>query len=331
MKEDLKTKLLVQRLLEQCSLKRALVIGDIMVDHYIWGRVSRISPEAPVPVVHVDKDTFVPGGAANVASCLAGLGASVKLLGAYGDDTYGCELSDMLNKHSIELMSEGLIPGGRTICKTRVIAQRQQICRIDREPMAGSSERGIHLSESVLAEAVMDRDIVLISDYAKGYIDEPLMRMIRSTRQSKVDHWLLTLDPKPKRELDLVGLDLLTPNWVESLELAGLTERMYSVADSREVCKRIYDKYQPKYLVVTLGENGMLLCQEGQVIGRIPTVAREVYDVSGAGDTVVATLSIALSCGMSLEDAAHVANAAAGVVVSHLGTSPITRELLQEV
>lgn len=322
---------LIKTLLEQCRRLKTLVIGDIMVDHYIWGRVSRISPEAPVPVVHVDKDTFVPGGASNVACNLAGLGGAVSLLGAYGKDSHGEQLQALLAKRQIQLLTEGLLDGCATICKTRVIAQRQQVCRIDREDPLSSYHLEDRLSCSTLQEILRGYDAVILSDYAKGVITNELLQAVRQQHDAANRKWLLAMDPKPKRELDLAGLDLMTPNWVEAKQMAGLSGQESFSTQGKQVCDIIYQRYQPRYLVVTLGEDGMLLCEQGQVMGHIPTVAREVFDVSGAGDTVVATLSLALAGGMSLIDAAQVANAAAGIVVSHVGTSPITRELLQEV
>lgn len=319
---------LIRYLLEHTAHCRVLVIGDIMVDHYIWGTVNRISPEAPVPVLHVDKDTFVPGGASNVACNLAGLGAGVDLLGAYGADVDGEQLEHLLSPYEIQLLADGRLAGCATICKTRVIAQRQQICRIDREGGQPDYDLLAGLSLSRLEELIKDYRVVLLSDYAKGVITDPLLQELRRLHAAHPGKWILAMDPKPKRHLNLSGLDLMTPNWAEAKQMAGLSGQESFDKCGTQVCEAIYDRYQPKHLVVTLGEDGMLLCEQGKVIGHIPTVAREVFDVSGAGDTVVATLALALACGMSLIDAAHVANAAAGIVVSHYGTCPIKKSEL---
>ncbi|MCH8475212.1 MAG: PfkB family carbohydrate kinase [Opitutales bacterium] len=313
-----------------------LVIGDLMLDHYIWGDATRISPEAPVPVVHVDRDSYVPGGAANVASNLAGLGVRTGLLGRCGNDDGGHSLQKLLKKDQIDLLPQSLSEALPTIVKTRVIVQRQQMCRIDREKAPCTYTLSPNLSDHELKDITSRYDAIIISDYAKGVIDDSLLHRLReilqtSTSQSqKINSKpLLVADPKPRRHLDLSGFDLLTPNRSEALELAGLHSNPSEDFPDREVCHRIYQKYRPHNLVITLGSEGMLLCQEGQVIGRLPTEAKEVFDVSGAGDTVIATLTACLTTGMGLEASASFANKAAGIVVSHVGTTPITLAELQ--
>lgn len=317
---------------------RILVIGDIMLDHYIWGDATRISPEAPVPVVHVDHDTFVPGGAANVACNLAGLGVQTSLLGRYGPDDGGNRLGTLLSECNIHLLPIGCQTKISTIVKTRVVVQRQQMCRIDRE----MPQEAYLLSDSLNLEKLEDLlagvHAVILSDYAKGVIDAPLLDLLRRSRErevggqdpqaSKAASPLLVLDPKPKRHLDFSGMDLMTPNRTEALQLAGLPSDPHAPFDDTRVCAAINERFAPKNLVVTLGAEGMLLCREGEILGRLPTEAREVFDVSGAGDTVVATLTAAFAAGLDLEPAAKLANKAAGIVVSHVGTSPISAEAL---
>lgn len=310
---------------------KILVIGDLMLDHYIWGDATRISPEAPVPVVGVERDSYVPGGAANVACNLSGLGVQTALLGAHGADEGGIHLEQLLTMQGIRLCDLGR-KNVKTIVKTRVVVQRQQICRIDREEaqdcyaLSGATEAGE--LENVLAGV----DAVIVSDYAKGVIDQKLLSSLRAYVERQSRSILLVVDPKPKRKLDLSGMDLMTPNRTEALQLAGMPMDHNAEFDDALVCKRIYEVYAPQNLVITLGAEGMLLCHNGKILGRLPTEAREVFDVSGAGDTVVATLTAALAAGQPLEDAAKLANKAAGIVVSHLGTSPIqAADLLAEL
>ena len=307
---------------------KILVIGDVMLDHYIWGDATRISPEAPVPVVGVERDTYVPGGAANVACNLAGLGVCTTLLGQYGPDDGGNRLGALLSEQNISLLSFGCRTKSATIVKTRVIVQRQQICRIDREQQPENYSLSDSLSDESLAAIFADADAILLSDYAKGVLDQELIQRIIeiTTSSAPGSSPLLVMDPKPKRHLNLSGMDLITPNRSEALQLAGLPSDQGAPFEDQVVCEAIYARYQPHNLVVTLGADGMLLCQEGKILGRLPTEAKEVYDVSGAGDTVVATLSAALAAGQDLETAAQLANRAAGIVVSHVGTSPINLE-----
>jgi len=317
-----------------------LVVGDVMLDHYIWGDATRISPEAPVPVVGVERDTYVPGGAANVAANLAGLGVGTRLLGRFGPDEGGERLGLLLSERSIRLLPLGCANDVSTIVKMRVVVRCQQMCRIDRELAPAAYRLTDRLDPGALDELLDGIDAVVISDYAKGVVDDALLELLRKRRDhSALDDGatpaddrpspFLALDPKPKRRLDLSGMDLLTPNRAEALQLAGLASEPGSPFDDAEVCGRIHQAYAPRNLVVTLGPEGMLLCREGRVLGRLPTQAKEVFDVSGAGDTVVATLAAALASGRTLEDAADLANRAAGIVVSHIGTSPISAKELE--
>jgi len=301
-----------------------LVIGDIMLDHYIMGDATRISPEAPVPVVSVASDRYVPGGAANVANNLAGLGISPTILGSYSDDPECLRLRELLESKKIQLSRLGQKQGIPTILKTRVVVQRQQLCRIDREGKPADYGLDHLFASDAFAELIRATDAILLSDYAKGVINDGLLQRIRSEFADQVKPPLLVIDPKPKRQLDLHGLGLMTPNRSEALQMAGFDSGPDAEFDDTAVCDAIFEKYAPQRLVVTLGADGMLLGEAGRIIGRITTEAREVFDVSGAGDTVIAVLTAALAAGEPLEDAAALANKAAGIVVGHLGTAPIS-------
>lgn len=308
-----------------------LVIGDLMLDHYIWGDVHRISPEAPVPVVHAVKDTYVAGGAANVALNLASLGVNASVIGSLGDDTQGDMLRGILRAANINTAACFGGENVNTIVKTRVIARNQQLCRIDRE--AARADYAIDTrpgASTAITEAIARADAVIFSDYAKGVITQGLLDFAIPAARKNVT--LVALDPKPSRKLAFHGVDLITPNRHEALELAGLPEpgpgESYPLA---EVTRRIHEAHAPLHLIVTLGADGMAVCRGGLVVETLPTQAREVFDVSGAGDTVIATLTAALAAGASARDAAAFANTAAGIVVSKMGTAtPTPAEILAE-
>lgn len=303
---------------------KILVIGDLMLDHYIWGEVHRISPEAPVPVVHATRDSHTAGGAANVALNLSALGVAASLVGSLGRDANAETLLDLL--HAAGIDSTGCIrhPDAPTIVKTRVIARTQQLCRIDREASRASyAIEPTPENNALLDSLVAGADAVIVSDYAKGFITQDCLDHVfaLATRHGK----FLAVDPKPARHLKFRGAGLVTPNRHEALELAGLPEPChgdsYPLAD---VCRLIHQKHAPKLLVITLGADGMAVCQDGEVLQTLPTSAREVFDVSGAGDTVIATLTAALAAGASAVNAAEFANTAAGIVVSKMGTATPT-------
>ncbi len=311
-------------LLKKIKHLRILVIGDVMLDHYIWGDATRISPEAPVPVVDIARDTWTAGGAANVALNIASLGARCSVAGFIGNDDAGAKLTAILHEKNIRTLPT---PGkAATIVKTRVLVQHQQLCRLDREAAPTAYQVTPAAVESLLKEEIAASDAVILSDYAKGILTDSLVAKVMTLARAAGK--LVALDPKPKRKLAFHGLDLITPNKRESLQLAGVEWAPHTPFPAVEVCARLHDLYATKHLVITLGEDGMLLSSGGRIIKTIPTAAREVYDVSGAGDTALAGLVLALAAGAKLETAAHFANAAAGVVVGKLGTATVTPQEL---
>ncbi len=312
-------------LLKKISQLRFLVIGDVMLDHYIWGDATRISPEAPVPVVDIARDSWTAGGAANVALNIASLGARCTVAGFIGLDEAGERLAAILREKKITPLST---PGtGPTIVKTRVLVQHQQLCRLDREAPPIAYQFPGSAAAELLSPALQECDAVIFSDYAKGILSDDLVD--RVTKRARAAGKFVALDPKPRRKLAFRDLDLLTPNKRESLELAGMELTPHAGYPAAEVCARLHRLYGTKNLVITLGEDGMLLSTGGKILKTIPTAAREVYDVSGAGDTALAALALALTAGATLEQAAHFANAAAGVVVGKLGTATVTPAELQ--
>lgn len=311
---------------------KVLVVGDIMLDHYIWGDVTRISPEAPVPVVHVNKDSYTAGGAANVALNLANLGIQTSVLGHCAQDEAGNKLAEIFRVNNIQQLlevREGNVP---TIIKTRVLVRGQQLCRIDRE----SSREKYNVEqyegfEALFSKALEEVNAVIISDYAKGVVTQSLIDKLVEHPRHRNGSLLIAVDPKPSRRLNYHEVGLLTPNRNEALELAEIAapqpDEDYPL---EEICTAIENKFHPRLLVVTLGAEGMAICNEGLVVNRLPTEARQVFDVSGAGDTVIALLTASLAAGASPIEAATLANIAAGVVVSHMGTAPITQLELEE-
>jgi D-glycero-beta-D-manno-heptose-7-phosphate kinase len=315
-------------LLRRIAGLRILVVGDIMLDHYIWGDATRISPEAPVPVIDIERDSWTAGGAANVAINIASLGAQCTVFGFIGHDADGIRLRAVLRDKGVDVIAT---PGaGMTIVKTRVMVRHQQLCRLDRESPPSAYAVPPARAGRLLGRAIKACDAVIFSDYAKGLLDDRLVSQV--AKLARAERKFVALDPKPKHPLSFSGLDLITPNRREALHLAGIEPAQGAAFPAAAVCARLDERYGTKNIVVTLGEDGMLLSASGRVIKTIPTSAREVYDVSGAGDTALAGLVLALASGAGLEEAAHFANAAAGVVVAKLGTATVSpQELVEHV
>lgn len=304
--------------------QQILVIGDMMLDHYILGDTHRISPEAPVPVIEVREDTYRAGGAANVAHNLRALQAEVELCGWVGKDESGARLLGLFLQAGVAFDKAFVKAEVPTILKQRVMVRNQQLCRLDREALPAAYNMEAPDILQLLTHKLKGVKAVILSDYAKGVLSQPMAdALLKGARQVGC---LVAHDPKPRRNFLLKGVDLLTPNRAESLQMAGINLTAGEGYPAEEVCRVIWERYQPHYLVITLGAEGMLLCTEGKFLKTLPTYARAVYDVSGAGDTVVATLTAALAAGACLEEAAHLANTAAGVVVGKVGTATATPE-----
>jgi D-beta-D-heptose 7-phosphate kinase/D-beta-D-heptose 1-phosphate adenosyltransferase len=310
----------MNELLERIKSLRLFVIGDVMLDRYVRGEVSRISPEAPVPVLHVDGEDSVAGGAANVGLNAADLGASVDLGGVFGQDESGERLLALIAERGIACDPAFASSQAPTICKTRVMAGNQQICRVDREESYQAYAPNLDALSELLAEKARNADAVIVSDYAKGFVNDELLSLLRSEAK------FLAVDPKPRRCLNYDSPDLMTPNKVESLQLAGLERGDFEEFPADAIAAAIHDSHRPHRVAVTLGADGMLLIEHGKVIQRIPTAAREVFDVSGAGDTVIAAMTLALAAQSTFEEASAFANLAAGVVVAKVGTATASPE-----
>jgi rfaE bifunctional protein kinase chain/domain len=310
--------------LERFASARVAVLGDVMLDRYFWGRVDRISPEAPVPVVRVTGRSSRPGGAANVAANLHSLGARVTLVSVAGDDAAGVELERLVKEHGIDGGALVVEPGRHTTEKVRIIAQHQQVVRADFEtaaaPGAGTRER---ITGELLDNAGRF-DALVVSDYGKGVVEEEsLQRIIRHWRSKQTP---VLVDPHIGHFRWYRGATIITPNTKEAASLYGVD------LDSREqfasVGFRMREDLELDSLLITRGEEGMSLFLEDRRQIDIPTVATEVYDVTGAGDTVISVLAAGFASDVPLIDAVVIANQAAGEVIKDLGTSAITMERL---
>lgn len=303
--------------------RRVLVIGDLMLDRYLWGAVDRISPEAPVPVIRLDHETEVAGGAANVAANLRGLGCKISVAGVLGADENGHKLLELMKAAGIETGAVLSISDRPTICKTRILGGRQQMLRVDVEKVGTFSaelERGLL---SAVESQMKECSAILLSDYGKGVLGESVCQaIIRRAHELSLPTFV---DPKGLRYEKYAGCDVISPN---RLELAAATSTDQSDLDLLlQRGEELRVELGIGHLLVTLGELGITLLGPTGV-HRFPALAREVFDVSGAGDTVIATLAAAVASRLPLEDAIRLANLAAGIVVGKLGTVPITREEL---
>ena len=310
------------RYLDDFSSKRILVVGDVMLDKYIFGRVHRISPEAPVPIVVVENEKYVPGGAANAANNIASMGAKAFLLGIVGDDSARDTLIRESQKRAID--TGHLIVSGKkpTTQKIRTIGNKHQLLRIDYENKEEIDDDVARLARKL--DRIDRIDAVIVSDYAKGTVTRRLMTAVKA--YARDNDLLLLVDPKPCHKALYRGVSLVTPNRREAEEMSGIP--IESESDLERAGKAIIDDLGCNVLI-TRGEEGISLFEGDRIPVHIPTVAREVYDVSGAGDTVIAALALALSAGATLAEATELANHAGGIKVAKLGTSPVLNNELK--
>jgi D-beta-D-heptose 7-phosphate kinase/D-beta-D-heptose 1-phosphate adenosyltransferase len=320
-----------RQILTAASKASILVVGDVMLDQFIWGSVARISPEAPVPVVDFDHESVMPGGAANVARNLTALNVPTEIFGAVGRDTAAHQLKKLLAEQKVGCGGVIESSSRHTSVKTRIVAHKQQVVRVDRETRGGLDAKLTAQLLAAIKAKLKKADAVIVGDYGKGVVTQPLLNGLKTLCRER-GVWL-SLDPKPVHHLNLSSLSLITPNRKEAFELADLpdeTRNPNPLADKNlmQVADRLLNELRPAVLLITLGEFGMLLCQRGQKPFHIPTVAQEVFDVSGAGDTVIATFSLAIAAGASPIEAAMLSNHAAGIVVGKVGTATTSPEEL---
>ena len=320
-----------KELLNRFGRRRVLVVGDLMLDRFIYGTVSRISPEAPVPVVRVVRETSMPGGASNVACNIRVLGGRTAVAGMIGKDAAGIELRWLLTHTDVDVDCAMMVPGASTIVKERIIADRQQVVRVDFEHSGGWTPRQNDKFLAMLAIELGRADGVIIEDYGKGAVTQPVVDLVLATAaRRKIP---VGLDPKDGHDLDLHGITVATPNRKEAFAIAGVVDpgaKEVPLADKalHKTGEILMEKWAAENLAITLGPQGMFLMSRGKAPRHVPTRAREVFDVSGAGDTVIAACVTALAAGANFQEAAELSNFAAGVVVGKIGTASCSPEEL---
>lgn len=315
---------ILERLISKFTKKKILVVGDLILDHYIYGGVDRVSPEAPVPVVWANRERFVCGGAANVGLNLVSLGADVTLCGVLGQDRFGKVLLSHIKEAGIN--TQMIIPDKSrpTTLKTRILAHHQQVVRVDWESLEFLSH---HTNQKILRKIKSmfnGFDAVIIEDYGKGVINPLLVEEL--VNLCKQHDKIITVDPKEEHFDYYQNVTSMTPNLKEAEVAAKI--KIHTKKDIPLIGKNILDRLQLKSLLITLGEDGMMLFANG-AFHHIPTQAYEVFDVTGAGDTVIAVFTLALTTGASYLQAATIANFAAGIVVGKLGAAKVTKQELK--
>ncbi len=320
----------LKQYVDRFSHARVLVVGDIIMDKYVWGEVSRISPEAPVPVVEVKGESKMLGGAANVIRNIAALGARPLLCGVIGADANGEEILEHLQGLGLRTHGTVVEKERPTSIKTRVIAHNQQVVRIDRETRRDISPKTIERMLSFIGENLEDLDAVVVSDYGKGVVSSELMKGLRGLVRSRENRSIIiAVDPKTGNFESYHGVDVITPNHHE----AGLFCRLEIVDEETllRAGRQILNELDCLSVLITQGKEGMTLFENGGEVSHIPTTAKKVYDVTGAGDTVISTFSLGLAAGLDLKSAAILSNLAAGIVVGEVGTSAVSAEELKRV
>lgn len=315
-----------RNILQRFPKRRLLIIGDLMLDEFIWGEVSRISPEAPVPVVWEKRHSFMPGGASNVANNVVGLGGKALLCGVVGPDEPSRHLKRLLKKRGVVFQHVLTDRHRFTTLKTRVVAHNQQLVRIDRESQEPLSPSLLRRLLFAIRKAIRKVDAVIIEDYGKGVVVPRLIQEVVSL--SKKYSRSLIVDPKEEHFEYYRGVTVVTPNRKEAYGAIG--ENRTDHIPLQKVGKEILRRLRCQAVLITLGEDGMTLFEKNGKMTHIPTVAQEVFDVSGAGDTVAATFAISLATGTSMVDAAFLSNVAAGIVVGKVGIAAVAASEVSE-
>ena len=321
----------LEQILDHASSRRITVIGDLMLDEFVWGKVGRISPEAPVPVVEVTGESFYPGGAANVARNLREFVDRVAIIGLLGKDRSGQQLRELLSERKIDTSNVVEEATFHTIVKTRIIARHQQVVRVDREKFVGPSAPQIEEVVAAVRKNIPETDAIIFEDYGKGFLSTELVSQIANAARSAGK--IVAADPNPRNLVEWRGLTVIKPNRTEAFLAAGIPSAEPDVVASQDTNLKhtgetLLKKWEAENVLITLGEHGMMLFQKAEAPHYIPTKAREVFDVSGAGDTAIALFTLGLACGATPTEAAEIANHASAVVVSKLGTAIVTRDEL---
>ncbi|MDP8262267.1 MAG: D-glycero-beta-D-manno-heptose-7-phosphate kinase [Candidatus Ancaeobacter aquaticus] len=312
----------MKKIFDAFSKVKVLVVGDVMLDQYIWGKVTKISPEAPVPVVNVVRESFMPGGSANVVNNVSALGASVYVAGAIGNDAAGVTLKEGLRTEGVN--TDGLIvdKDRPTILKTRIIASHQQVVRVDRDGKLFLDNEYMERIIKYVGSIIKKIDAIIIEDYGKGVITQECIDAI--VLLAKKHGKVTSVDPKDGHFLDYSGATVVTPNHHEALSCIRRNVTEQNGLD--EVGRQLLRKWNCGNILITCGEDGMIIFEGEKEPFKIQTVAREVFDVSGAGDTVIAALTTSLASGATIRESAIISNYAAGIVVGKLGTATTNRE-----
>lgn len=321
----------LQQILHGAAGKRFLVIGDLMLDEFVWGKVGRISPEAPVPVVEVTSESFYPGGAANVARNLRQFVEDVAVIGMIGRDQGGERLRGLLAREKIDMSDAVEDEAFRTIVKTRIIAQHQQVVRVDRERITTTSPEKVGEIVRLVRDRLPEVDAVIFEDYGKGFLTNELVAGV--CQAANAAGKIVAADPNPRHSIDWPGITVATPNRSEAFLAAGMALRDSAVSPSEDfdlarAGEALLKKWKARLLLITLGEQGMMLFQKDGKPHHVLTKARQVFDVSGAGDTAIAMFTLALACDATPIEAAEIANHASAVVIGKLGTATVTRDEL---
>lgn len=317
----------IEKLKKADLSQKILVIGDLILDQYIWGKVQRISPEAPVPVVEVEKNTYIPGGAANVASNISSLGANAIISGVIGDDGIGRILMEELSKKNIDTSAVVIDRTRPTSLKTRVIAHSQQVVRIDREKKEIIGKETIKKLLDKVEKFIPEVKVVVFSDYNKGVAEKEFVKeVIKIAKKFKKK---IIVDPKPANFEKFKNVTILTPNQQEASIYSHI--QISDRETLKNAAKKIMKNLKPEYLLITCGEKGMTFFLKEKFY-HIPAVVSEVYDVTGAGDTVVGSLAVFLAAGIDMLTSIKLSNYAAGVVVRKVGTATTTvKEILDTI
>jgi D-beta-D-heptose 7-phosphate kinase/D-beta-D-heptose 1-phosphate adenosyltransferase len=321
----------LEQILDQAGSRRITVIGDLMLDEFVWGKVGRISPEAPVPVVEVTGESFYPGGAANVARNLREFVECVGIIGMLGKDASGHRLRELLAAQEIDTSSVVGDDDFRTIVKTRIVALHQQVVRVDREKIVAPSPVQIEKVVAAVRNGIGETDAIIFEDYGKGFVTSELVTQI--SKEARAAGKIVAADPNPRHSVNWRGVTVVKPNRAEAFLAAGILWRDPDGAPEQDVDleragEALLKHWETKYVLITLGEQGMMLFQQKEAPHYIPTKARQVFDVSGAGDTAIALFTLGLACGATPIEAAEIANYGSAVVVSKLGTATVTRDEL---
>lgn len=318
---------LLNKGIEHLRESMILVIGDIMLDQFIWGRVSRISPEAPVPVVEVESESTMLGGAANVVNNLVSLGGKVLLCGVVGDDHPGEEVISKLEELGVDIGGITIERDRPTNVKTRIIAHAQQVVRYDREKRISLKPSTIYHILNFIHAKKNDISGVIVSDYGKGVLSRKLMAGIKQEISGCT--FPVAVDPNVKNFPLYKDITVITPNHNEAGQIAG--REIVNEKDLLKVARKILNHNRCRALLITRGEEGMTLFEEGGSMTHIKSIARKVYDVTGAGDTVIATLTLGIASGLDMKSAAYLSNLAASIVVGEVGTSTVNIDTLKKV